>query len=141
MILTVKNIFLIILISVFLTSCFGGGEETGGGSTADNDSSGSGGSTTIDSFYFSNAVASVNKLTSCSSSNQGQIYYISSTEEFRGCNGTEWVTVLKSELKNNGVSDEYLSNLRVPIGLALGRNNPEEISISIAAELLEEGGQ
>ena len=51
------------------------------------------------------------------------------------------VTVSKSELKNNGVSDEYLSNLRVPIGLALGRNNPEEISISIAAELLEEGGQ
>ena len=46
--------------------------------------------------------------------------------------------VLKDELKNNGVSEEFLSNLRVPIGLPLGKNNPEEISISIAAELLKE---
>jgi xanthine dehydrogenase accessory factor len=45
--------------------------------------------------------------------------------------------VLKSELKDNGVSEEFLSALRVPIGLPLGKNNPEEISISIAAELLK----
>ncbi len=46
--------------------------------------------------------------------------------------------VLRSELKNNGVSEEFLSGLRIPIGLPIGKNNPEEISISIAAELLEE---
>jgi xanthine dehydrogenase accessory factor len=46
--------------------------------------------------------------------------------------------VLKSELKKNEVSEEFLSRLRIPIGLPLGKNNPEEISISIAAELLKE---
>jgi len=49
--------------------------------------------------------------------------------------------VLKNELNNNGVSEDFLSSLRVPIGLPLGKNNPEEISISIAAELLKERDQ
>jgi len=42
---------------------------------------------------FSNALASVFDLTECTSSNQGQIYYISSTEEFRGCNGSSWEVI------------------------------------------------
>lgn len=44
---------------------------------------------------------------------------------------------LKRELRELGVSEEFLKKLRVPIGLPLGTNHPYEISISIAAELLQ----
>ena len=50
-------------------------------------------------------------------------------------------TVLKSELKENNVRKDFLENLRIPIGLPLGKNNPEEIAISIAAELLQQRDQ
>ena len=49
--------------------------------------------------------------------------------------------VLKNELKENNVSTEFLDNLRIPIGLPIGKNNPEEIAISIAAELLQQRDQ
>jgi xanthine dehydrogenase accessory factor len=44
---------------------------------------------------------------------------------------------IKRELKELGVSEEFLSKLRVPMGLPLGSNAPWEIAISIAAELLQ----
>ena len=36
-----------------------------------------------------------------------------------------------------GVSDDFLEKLLVPIGLNIGSNNPNEIAISIAAQILE----
>lgn len=45
---------------------------------------------------------------------------------------------IKKELTEMGVSQEFLSKLRVPMGLPIGNNRPWEIAISIAAELLQE---
>jgi xanthine dehydrogenase accessory factor len=44
---------------------------------------------------------------------------------------------IKRELKEMGVSDVFLSKLRVPMGLPIGTNQPNEMAISIAAELLQ----
>lgn len=44
---------------------------------------------------------------------------------------------IRSELRTRGVSDELLSRLRCPIGLPIGGNDPTEIAISVAAELLQ----
>jgi xanthine dehydrogenase accessory factor len=44
---------------------------------------------------------------------------------------------IKKELKELGVSDEFLSKLRVPMGLPIGSNDPWEIAVSITAELLQ----
>lgn len=44
---------------------------------------------------------------------------------------------IKRELKELGVSDEFLVKLRVPMGIPLGNNRPNEIAISISAELLQ----
>jgi xanthine dehydrogenase accessory factor len=44
---------------------------------------------------------------------------------------------IKRELKELGVSDEFLNKLRVPMGLPIGTNKPYEIAISITAELLQ----
>lgn len=43
---------------------------------------------------------------------------------------------LRRELQERGVSEAFLEKLRCPIGLRLGGNEPVEIAISIAAELL-----
>lgn len=43
---------------------------------------------------------------------------------------------IKKELKDMGVSEDFINKLRVPMGLTLGSNQPYEIAISIAAELL-----
>ena len=44
---------------------------------------------------------------------------------------------IRSELGELGVSNEQLARLRSPIGLSLGGNQPHEIAISIAAEILQ----
>jgi xanthine dehydrogenase accessory factor len=44
---------------------------------------------------------------------------------------------IKKELKEMGVTESFLEKLRVPIGLPLGSNDPEEMAISIAAELIQ----
>jgi xanthine dehydrogenase accessory factor len=44
---------------------------------------------------------------------------------------------IKAELAAAGCSADFIEKLRVPIGLPIGTNNPEEISISIIAELLQ----
>ncbi|MPM76988.1 hypothetical protein SDC9_123987 [bioreactor metagenome] len=41
------------------------------------------------------------------------------------------------ELKELGVSDEQLAKLRAPIGVPLGAILPEEIAVSILAEMTE----
>lgn len=45
--------------------------------------------------------------------------------------------VLRRELRDAGVSDDAVQTLRCPIGIPLGRDTPEEIAVSIAAELLQ----
>jgi xanthine dehydrogenase accessory factor len=44
---------------------------------------------------------------------------------------------IKKELREMGVSEEFINKLRVPMGLPIGNNQPYEIAISIAAELLQ----
>lgn len=44
---------------------------------------------------------------------------------------------IKRELKELGVSDEFLAKLRVPMGIPVGTNQPYEMAISIAAEVLQ----
>lgn len=44
---------------------------------------------------------------------------------------------IKRELKELGVSDDFINKLRVPMGLPIGTNQPYEIAISIAAEVLQ----
>ncbi len=44
---------------------------------------------------------------------------------------------IRKDLKELGVEEEFLLKLRIPIGLPLGKNVPEEISISIVSELLQ----
>lgn len=44
---------------------------------------------------------------------------------------------MRRELKELGVGDSFLERLRCPIGLDIGGNEPGEIAVSIAAELLK----
>lgn len=44
---------------------------------------------------------------------------------------------IKNELKEKGISESFLDKLRIPIGLDIGSNDPSEIAISIASELLQ----
>lgn len=44
---------------------------------------------------------------------------------------------IRRDLKELGVSEEFIKKLRVPIGLPFGTNHPYEIAISIVAELLQ----
>lgn len=44
---------------------------------------------------------------------------------------------IRKDLAELGVSADLLERLRIPIGLPIGNNTPEEISISIIAELLQ----
>jgi xanthine dehydrogenase accessory factor len=48
--------------------------------------------------------------------------------------------VIRKELLEKGIPESSLSELRCPIGLKLGNNQPAEIAISIAAELLQVRG-
>lgn len=44
---------------------------------------------------------------------------------------------IKRELKDLGASPAFIEKLRVPVGLPIGSNDPWEIAISIAAELIQ----
>lgn len=44
---------------------------------------------------------------------------------------------IRNDLKELGVSDDFIQKLRVPMGLPLGTNHPYEIAISIVAELIQ----
>lgn len=44
---------------------------------------------------------------------------------------------LKKELKDLGIPQSFIEKLRIPMGLFRGSNLPEEIAISIAAEILQ----
>ena len=44
---------------------------------------------------------------------------------------------IKNRLKTEGISDNQLSRLTAPVGLPMVSNTPEEIAISVAAQLLQ----
>jgi xanthine dehydrogenase accessory factor len=46
------------------------------------------------------------------------------------------IRTMEEELQNQGVSKEALFKLQAPIGLDIGAETPEEIAISIAAEII-----
>jgi xanthine dehydrogenase accessory factor len=46
--------------------------------------------------------------------------------------------VLERELSDAGVPADWMASVRCPIGLDLGTNDPPEIAVSIAAELIQE---
>lgn len=46
-----------------------------------------------------------------------------------------WNTTIK-ELNQRGISDEFLERVHSPIGLGIGAETPEEIAVSIMAEIL-----
>jgi xanthine dehydrogenase accessory factor len=48
------------------------------------------------------------------------------------------VAALVKRLKEAGISDEDLKTLHAPIGLDIGAQTPEEIGVSILAELIDE---
>ena len=57
---------------------------------------------------------------------------------FIGVMGSEnKISEIKKRLKAEGISDNQLSRLTAPVGLPMVSNTPEEISISIAAQLLQ----
>ena len=45
---------------------------------------------------------------------------------------------LRRELAEAGVSRELCERIRCPVGLPLGSNDPAEIAVSVAAQLLQE---
>lgn len=45
---------------------------------------------------------------------------------------------IRHELAANGISREQIASLRAPVGLAIGSDTPEEIAVSIAAQLIQE---
>lgn len=46
---------------------------------------------------------------------------------------------LWKRLRDEGVSEDYLSEIHTPIGLKIGAGSPQEIAISIIAEIISEG--
>ncbi|MBT3180597.1 MAG: XdhC family protein [Candidatus Marinimicrobia bacterium] len=57
---------------------------------------------------------------------------------FIGVMGSEnKISEIKNRLKAEGISDQQLSRITAPVGLPMASNTPEEIAISIAAQLLQ----
>jgi xanthine dehydrogenase accessory factor len=57
---------------------------------------------------------------------------------FIGVMGSEnKISEIKNRLKTEGISDNQLSRLTAPVGLPMVSNTPEEIAISVAAQLLQ----
>lgn len=48
------------------------------------------------------------------------------------------IALLKKELVQQGICEEALATLHAPIGLRIGAQTPEEIAVSIAAQLIQE---
>ncbi len=67
-----------------------------------------------------------------------KIYEHAPDAPFVGVIGSEVKSIrMKRELKELGIPDSFIEKLRIPMGLFRGSNLPEEIAISIAAELLK----
>jgi xanthine dehydrogenase accessory factor len=46
------------------------------------------------------------------------------------------INTMKEDLQKEGIPEEAFSKLKAPIGLDIGAETPEEIAISIAAEII-----
>ena len=46
-----------------------------------------------------------------------------------------------AQLREKGVSSKLLQTVHCPVGLSIGAQTPEEIAVSIAAELIAERGR
>lgn len=46
--------------------------------------------------------------------------------------------MIREELKKSGISDEWISQIHSPVGLDIGAQTPEEIAVSVLAEILLE---
>jgi xanthine dehydrogenase accessory factor len=44
---------------------------------------------------------------------------------------------IRQELESLNINDEFINKIKIPLGLPIGNNDPEEIAISIVAELLK----
>ena len=44
---------------------------------------------------------------------------------------------VRTELKSAGVSEDFIAELRTPIGLPIGTNHPVEIAVSITAQMIQ----
>lgn len=47
------------------------------------------------------------------------------------------VTIVKDQLEEKGISREVLDNVHTPIGLQIGAETPEEIAVSVMAEIIQ----
>ena len=48
------------------------------------------------------------------------------------------ITRITRELRESGVSEDFIGSLRAPIGLPIHSNTPEEIAVSVAAEIVRD---
>jgi xanthine dehydrogenase accessory factor len=48
------------------------------------------------------------------------------------------VRMVKEQLKDTGITSELLDKVHTPIGLSIGAETPEEIAVSIMAEIIQE---
>ena len=51
------------------------------------------------------------------------------------------VTTLLTELENSGVEKRWIQRLRAPVGIPIDSHTPEEIAVSIAAEIIQHKNQ
>ena len=62
-----------------------------------------------------------------------------SDQPFLGVIGSRSKAItLKKELKKEGLKQNKIENIFCPLGFSLGGNHPQEIAVSIAAQLLYE---
>ena len=52
-----------------------------------------------------------------------------------------WIYHLTRELREHGIAEALINGMACPVGLPIGSNDPQEIAISIAAQLLERRGR
>lgn len=69
---------------------------------------------------------------------RGLLGVLNSPFPFIGVMGSEnKISEIKKRLKTEGIADQQLSRITAPVGLPMVSNTPEEIAISIAAQLLQ----
>jgi xanthine dehydrogenase accessory factor len=68
-----------------------------------------------------------------------EVHRHASASPYVGCIGSDVKAIkIKKELKEAGVSQDFIEKLHIPMGVQFGSNDPEEIAISITAELLKQ---
>ncbi|MCS5610407.1 MAG: XdhC family protein [Candidatus Poribacteria bacterium] len=69
---------------------------------------------------------------------RGVLGTLTQSFSFVGIMGSQAKIVeIKTRLKNEGISDDQLSQLIAPVGIPMLSNTPEEIAVSVAAQILQ----